>query len=400
MIVIIGGGMVGLVMAAALARANLPVTVVESRQPILHWEPQSFDARVSAINLVSQRILSNLGIWPQLAASACAPLRGLQVWDHQAGGEIAFDGAEIGAAQLGFIVENRALIKALWEHLQTLPQVTLLCPRQPSQLIQDESGLQLQLDDQSRIAAELVIGADGAESWVRAQMQIPLQERSYEQQALIAVVKTEKPHQNIGWQSFLTTGPLGVLPLADAHQTAIVWSNTIEAAQRLLALSSVELNRELSLALDNRLGAMTALTELKMLPLIMRHATDYVQPRLALIGDAAHTIHPLAGQGVNLGLLDAAVLAQVIAEARQKHHDIGSLRVLRQYQRWRKGDNTLMLLAMRGFKELFGSASPWVAQLRSQGLNLTNHLGFIKNCIMHYASGQQSDLPDLAKYSN
>lgn len=397
MIVIVGGGIVGLVLAAALARANFPVTLVETKLPELQWENSSLDARVSAINAVSQQILVNLDIWQHINPAAITPLWGLTVWDHTGGGEIHFDSADIGEPQLGFIVENRALIKALWAHLAALPQVTLLCPGQPQKIIHNAAQLQLQLADQTLIPAQLIVGADGGHSWVRAEMGVNAHERSYQQQALVAVVHTVRAHQNRGWQSFLPAGPLGVLPLADPQTTAIVWSNTLPEAQRLMALTPLDFNQELSTALTNRLGAMTCLTPPQAIPLMMRHAEDYVQPHLALVGDAAHTIHPLAGQGVNLGLLDAAVLAEVLMTAREKRQDLGSLRVLRRYQRWRKGDNALMLAAMRGFKELFAAQSPWLVHCRSQGLNLTDHAGFLKNVIMRYAIGRSDDLPDLAK---
>ncbi len=399
MIVIVGGGIVGLVLATALARAQFPVTVVENKLPELAWEQTHLDARVSAINAVSQQILVNLDVWRQVATAAITRLQALRVWDHQGGGEIHFDSADIGEPQLGFIVENRALIKALWENLATFANVTLLCPQQPHKIMQAAGQVQLQLNDQTLIPAELIVGADGSHSWVREEMGVSLRERSYEQQALISVVQTVREHQNTGWQSFLSTGPLGLLPLADSHTAAIVWSNDISAAQRLMELTPMDFNQELSAALNHRLGAISCLTQPKLIPLIMRHAQEYVQPGLALVGDAAHTIHPLAGQGVNLGLLDVAALAQVLSEARQKQQDLGSLRVLRRYQRWRKGNNILMLAAMRGFKELFGYKADWLVRCRSQGLEVTNQLPWVKNFLMRYAIGQQEDLPDLARRS-
>jgi 2-polyprenylphenol 6-hydroxylase len=397
MIVIVGGGMVGLVLACALAQANLPVTVVESNMPELQWDNTQPDARVSAINAVSQQILVNLGVWDKIDPAAYTPLRALQVWDSTGGGAIHFDSADIGEPQLGFIIENRALVKALWEHAAKLYPITLLSSRQPHKIIHSPLQLQLYLEDQSILPAQLIVGADGGHSWVREEMGVNSLERPYEQQAVVAVAHTVRPHQNTGWQSFLPAGPLGVLPLADNQTTAIVWSNDHVEAQRLIGLSAIDFNSELSSALNHRLGAMTLMNAPKVIPLIMRHAEEYVQPRLALVGDAAHTIHPLAGQGVNLGFLDAATLAQVIVEARQKQQDIGSLRVLQRYQRWRKGANTIMLTAMSGFKELFARNETWVTQLRSHGLNLTNKSAFLKNCIMRYAIGRQGDLPELAK---
>ncbi len=397
MIVIIGAGMVGLVLATALAKAKFPITLIETHPPVWREQENLYDPRVSAINPVSQQILQNLEIWELLPVKAYAPLRALRVWDHLGGGEIFFDSAEIGEPQLGFIVENQALIKIMWENLQNFSHVTILSPSQPLAIVHSPAGIEVILENHSPVWAELVIGADGSHSWVREQMAIKIQERSYEQQAIIAVAHSVLSHQNTGWQSFLPTGPLGVLPLADEQTTAIVWSNSLLEAQRLMSLSSSDFNAELSAALNNRLGMMNALTSLKQIPLVMRHAQEYVQARLALIGDAAHTIHPLAGQGVNLGMMDAAVLAQVIIEAKQKNQDIGGLRVLRRYQRWRKGDNTLMLAAMRGFKELFAGNNRCLVECRSQGLNLTDKIPLIKNRIMHYAMGRQGELPVLAK---
>lgn len=396
MIIIIGGGIVGLVLATALGQANFEVTVVENKLPLLHWDTNQWDARVSAINAASYQILKNLKIWPQIPANSYTPLRGLEVWDHQGGGIIHFDSADIGAPQLGFIIENRALIKILWENLASLPTVKLISPAEPLSIIHHPNYLQLQLKDQSLITGDLIVGADGSHSWVREEMSINIRERSYEQQAIIAVVHSVRPHQNIGWQSFLPSGPLGVLPLADSQTTAIVWSNDSVEAERLMALNVIDFNQQLTQALSNKLGAMTCLTPPKMIPLMMRHACDYVQQHFALVGDAAHTIHPLAGQGINLGFLDAAVLTQVLIEARQKKQNLGALRVLRRYQRWRKGDNELMLAAMRGFKELFSQQSSWLVNLRSSGLNLTDRMGWLKNLMMNYATGRQHDLPDLA----
>ncbi len=397
MIIIIGGGIVGLVLATALGQANLPVTVIENKLPELEWSKHPLDSRVSAINKASQQILLNLNIWEKLPVDSVTPLHGLTVWDSVGGGEIHFDSDQIGEPQLGFVIENRALIKILWENLAHLSTVTLLSPATPVKVIHAPSHLQLVLADQTVLPAQLIIGADGGHSWVREEMAIKWQERSYEQQALIAVVHCVRSHQNIGWQSFLPEGPLGVLPLVDSQTAAIVWSNTLLAAERLMGLSPTDFNQELSQALNYRLGAMTCLTELKKIPLVMRHAQEYVQHRFALIGDAAHTIHPLAGQGVNLGFLDAAALFQVIIKAQQKQQDIGNIRVLRRYQRWRKGDNTLMLAAMSGFKELFAQNASWVVNLRSQGLSLTDHTSWLKKLIMHYATGFQGDLPSLAK---
>ncbi|MBS0349803.1 MAG: UbiH/UbiF/VisC/COQ6 family ubiquinone biosynthesis hydroxylase [Proteobacteria bacterium] len=403
MITIIGAGIVGLVLANALAGEQFAITLVDNKLPELTWPDNHLDPKVSAINMASWQILKNLKVWESINPSAIAPLRELQVWDKLGGGQIHFDCADIGAPQLGFIIENRALIKALWEKLAAFENVSILCPRHPSKLThivseQSPRPIEIQLDNGATILADLVVGADGGRSWVRDMMGVAIAERSYEQQALIFVAHSALEHRDTGWQSFLSTGPLGVLPLNDRFATAIVWSNTLPAAKRLLEMSSTDFNQELTTALDHRLGSMVCVSPLQAIPLVMRHAMVYVQPRLALIGDAAHTIHPLAGQGVNLGLLDAAVLAQVIADARNKQQDIGSLRVLTRYQRWRKAGNSIMLAAMRGFKDLFSREENWLIRCRSLGLDFTDHSHFLKKLFMDYAMGRQGDLPPLANH--
>ncbi len=397
MIVIVGAGIVGLALTAALGQQGFQVTLIENKQPILEWDPAQLDAKVSAINMASHRILKNLGVWQNISTAAVSPLKGLRVWDATRGGEIFFDSRELGVPQLGFIVENRALIKLLWEKLQSLSNVLIKFPAIPEKIIEENNKYFVVLQDESKIAAEIIVGADGSESWVREQMKIVAIKNAYQQEALTAVLETEKPHQALGWQNFLPTGPLGVLPLQNPHQVAMVWSNNLSAAERLKNLEHKLLNEAVSKALDYRLGEMTLLTSCQVVPLIMRRAEEYVRDSLVLIGDAAHTIHPLAGQGVNLGLMDVAVLTEILEDTRQKGQPLGSVRALSRYQRWRKGDNTLMLTAMTGFKELFGSQNSWLMKLRSQGLNFTNQVPWLKNSFMRYAMGERGNLPRLAR---
>lgn len=397
MIVIVGAGIVGLTLAAALGQNGFAVTLIESKPPVLGWDPQQLDAKVSAINLSSYQILKNIKAWGQLSANAMTPLKGLRVWDATGGSEINFDCKDLHLPQLGFIVENRALIKVLWELVSSLPNVTIQSPAIPEKIIQENNQCVLQLKDHSPVVAELIVGADGSESWVRQQMQIVAVTNSYQQEALTAVLETTKPHNGLGWQNFLESGPIGILPLHHPRQVAMVWSNDIEVAEQLKQSAPEKLADSVTKALDYRLGDMHLLTPVQVFPLFMRSADIYVGENTVLIGDAAHTIHPLAGQGVNLGLMDAAVLVEVLMEAKQKKQALGALKVLSRYQRWRKGDNTLMLTAMTGFKELFGSRNNWVVQFRNHGLTFTNHVPWLKNFFMRYAIGQRGDLPQLAQ---
>jgi 2-octaprenylphenol hydroxylase len=396
-VTIIGGGLVGLLFAALLSRAKIPVTIIEIQEPLLHKDEIGFDARVSAINAVSQRLLENIGVWQLLRPKTFSPLRKLIVWDSLGGAEIEFDCATIGALALGAIVENREIIRVLWQQLQADENVTMITQVTPKELIQRTDHIEIILDNEEKILTRLVVGADGGKSWLRQQMHSEVVEQSYEQSAIVAVVKTQLPHLQTGWQAFFPAGVLALLPLSDSHHCAIVWSTPTARAHELMLIDENQFNDELNTAFGLRLGEIKRQSAAQAIPLIMRHAKHYVQSRLALIGDAAHTIHPLAGQGVNLGLMDAACLAQCIIDAQQEQRDFTSLRVLRRYERWRKGDNALMLLAMRGFKELFNTTSPLIVQARNVGLSVTNKLDVVKNYFMRLAIGESQDLPHVAR---
>lgn len=395
-IVIVGAGIAGLTLAALLAREKFSVAIVESKRPQLRWSKTSYNARVSTINTVSARIFKNLAIWPELRAQTITPLFRMHVWDYLNGVTIDFDCTDIAAEQLGFVVENREVVRALWQYLQQRDNVTFYCPQQPKQIVQMKDHIQL-IFDKKIITAELIIGADGGHSWVREFMRAELQQRSYDQDAIVAVITSEKQHEQTAYQNFLPTGPLGVLPLSESHHAAIVWSANQEYAESLIEMNDKGFNRELTNALDEKLGFLQLLTERKKIPLIMRHAKHYVTERMALIGDAAHTLHPLAGQGANLSLMDAACLAQSLIDAQKMEQDIGGLRPLRRYERWRKGNNTFMIGMMDIFKELFASQSPYIVQLRGIGLKVTDRLQCMKNYFMHYAMGEMDDVPNVAR---
>ena len=390
-IIIVGAGMVGATLACGLAEEaeQLKIAIIDANEPKFDWDKNSYDMRVSAITRASQTLLKNVGAWDKIVEQRISPYQDMFVWDAGANGELHFDSADMGEADLGHIIENRVIVKALHQRIKEFPQIELLCPAKLEKIEFNQDSSVLTLEDKTELTASLVVAADGSRSWVRQQADIAVKGWDFDQAALVTTVKTEKHHQDTAWQRFLTTGPLAFLPLTDGY-SSIVWSTSPAEAQRLTILDEKEFLIELEQAFDSKLGKIESVAARAVFPLRLFETLNYVKPRLALVGDAAHTIHPLAGQGVNLGLADVASLMNVIIEALNDKKDIGDLKVLRRYERWRRADNRSMLVAMDGLKRLFGSELSAVKDLRSLGLNLTNNITLLKNLIMQQAMG----LPD------
>jgi 2-octaprenylphenol hydroxylase len=322
-----------------------------------------------------------------MVAARVAPYREMQVWDAGGRGSIHFDSADLGEPDLGHIIENRVITRALAQRMAQLPNITVICPAAPARLrLRPDGSSELQLADGRRLAARLIVGADGAASWVREQAGIELELRHYGQRAVVATVKTERGHQDTAWQRFLPSGPLAFLPLPGGY-SSIVWSTTPEQAGQLLAMTEEAFRQALAEAFEHKLGAITWAGPRAAFPLQGQHARAYVKPGLALVGDAAHTIHPLAGQGVNLGFADVACLAALLRAAPTDNP--GSLKLLRRYERARRGDNQLTLEAMGVFKHLFGSDARWLADLRNAGLDLVDRWPVAKRFFMQQAMGRQ-----------
>jgi 2-polyprenylphenol 6-hydroxylase len=396
-LIIAGGGMVGSALACALGHAELNIALLEGAPPDRIRPGADLDSRVSAISRASQRIFAAVGAWDGMTAWRVSPFRDMRVWDAAGFGSIHFDSADIGEPLLGWIIENRVIQHALLERARQFPTVDLLCPTALETAHPlAEGGWRVGLNDGREFTTRLLVGADGAQSKVRQLAGIETGGWGYDQHAVVANVRTEKPHQETAWQRFTPSGPLAFLPLSDGR-CSIVWSNLPERAAGLLALDDNDFGEALAAAFEARLGAILEVGPRAAFPLRLQHAHAYVKPGLALIGDAAHVIHPLAGQGVNLGLLDAAMLAEVLSDAVAADRNIGSFKVLRRYERWRKGDNLLMLGIMDGFKRLFGTSLPPVRLLRNLGLNLTDAAGPLKNLIARRAMGLEGDLPRLAR---
>ncbi len=389
-IAIVGAGMVGATVAAALRNTPLRVALLEAQSPEPYpSKPADYSVRVSAITCGSARILQEVGAWEGIVARRVSPFREMHVWDATGNGVIHFDSAEIGEPLLGYIIENRLIQTMLLREVQRADNVTWICPGVLHGMEIQAEAARLELDEGQRITARLVVGADGSDSRVRTFAGLQTRGWPYEQKAVVANVTTSGSHEETAWQRFMPDGPLAFLPLADGR-SSIVWSTRPEDADALLALDEQEFLGALQKAFGDALGRMEAAGPRAAFALRMLHAEHYVARRVALVGDAAHTIHPLAGQGVNLGLADAAVLAQALAEGTARSVDPGSLKPLRRYERWRKGENLAMLGVMDGFKRLFGSRAPVVRLVRNLGLNVTNAAVPVKHALMRRAMGLEA----------
>ncbi|MBX2886714.1 MAG: UbiH/UbiF/VisC/COQ6 family ubiquinone biosynthesis hydroxylase [Granulosicoccus sp.] len=395
-VLIVGGGMVGGLLAAALADSGLEIVVLESREPRPFTNDDEFDLRVSALSLASERMLQAVGAWEGITSRRSCPYRHMQVWDGEQGGETLFYSGDIGETHLGSIVENRVLQLALTEVMQQRSQIHYACPAELAGLEVAANHVDITLADGQQICARLVVGADGANSRVRQLCGISSSQQRYPQKALVATIKTSLPQQSITWQRFLPTGPQAFLPLPGQH-ASMVWYHTEDEIARLEGLADAAFIGEMESAFPEQLGEVAALVGRGSFPLQRSHAERYVKQRVALVGDAAHTVHPLAGQGVNIGLLDAACLAETLIRAQRKQQDIGQLHRLRPYERWRRSENALMIQVLDGFYHAFKPQPPMVQQLRSMALNMADRLSPMKRLVIRYATGTACDLPILAQ---
>jgi 2-octaprenylphenol hydroxylase len=394
-IVIVGGGMVGAALACALGNSSLKVALLDRAPPAA--PDTGYDQRVSAITLASQSLFENIGAWDGMVRQRVSPVREMQVWSEGGSGAIHFNAAEIGEACLAWIVENRIIQSSLIKRLHQFTNVHYLCPVEVADITLADNSAAVMLKDGRLLQARLLVGADGADSAVRRTAGIETQSLNLNQKGIVATANTEKPHETTARQRFLATGPLAFLPLDEPYTCSIVWSADTARADQLLALDDTAFILALQEAFGDSLGKIQTLGPRAAFPLALSHAKAYTAPHLALVGDAAHTVHPLAGQGVNLGFLDAATLAEVLLEAAANQKNIGAHAVLRRYERWRKGDNLAMVSITGGFRYLFSNDLPVVSQLRNWGLSLTDAATPVKNFIMRRASGLEGDLPKLAR---
>lgn len=405
-VVVVGGGMVGGLLAAALAQPQaqtsqpLRIAVIDTAEPKPFdvGSNPPYDLRVSALSIASRRMLEAVGAWKGIEARRVCPYRNLSVWDGEAHGRTDFRASDCGAAELGYIVENRVLQLALWEQLQALPSVQCLCPAKVESIRSTDAGVELKLSgtSQTHLTAKLLVGADGARSMVREQAGIALDARAYDQHALVANVTTALPQQQITWQRFVPTGPQAMLPLC-GDRASLVWYHDEDEVARLKALDERDFIEALQAAFPDELGGIESVQARASFPIARAHAKRYVAKRVALVGDAAHTVHPLAGQGVNLGLLDAAALAEVLLKAHSAGRDPGAAQVLARYERWRRLNNGIMIESLDAIHKAFTPQPIWFQKLRSVGLNTVANVKPLRNRVMQHAMGTQGDLPRLAQ---
>ena len=401
-LIIVGAGMVGSTLALALQDAGLKIVLIDAGPlQVQHFAAEDvFEPRVSALSAASQRILDRVDAWSGIVERRASPYSDMQVWDGSGTGHIHFSAASVHAEVLGHIVENRVVQDALLDKLHAGGGIEMVANARLEQLVRLDDGWELTLTDGQRFVTPLLVAADGANSTVRRLSGCQTREWDYLHHAIVTSVRCAEPNQRTAWQRFTDDGPLAFLPLqrgGDQHWCSIVWSVPESEASRLMGLDDEAFRTTLGRAFEHRLGEVLEADPRLCIPLRQRHAKRYVQPGLALIGDAAHSIHPLAGQGVNLGLLDAATLAEVIRAAQARGEPPGSARVLGRYERRRMPHNLAMMAAMEGFERLFQADPPLVRWLRNTGLKGVQALPEAKAMFVRQALGLSGDLPELAR---
>jgi len=411
-LLVAGGGLNGMLLAIACAGAGLAVAVVDRQDPATMLDDR-FDGRTTAIAYGSKLVLDGVGLW-EMVQDEAEPIREIRVADDDSPLFLHYDHRELGSADtdagappLGYIVENRVLRRALFERAQSLPRLALIAPRTLGPVTADESGAVATLADGTRLHARLVAAADGKDSPLRKAAGIRAVEWRYRQTGIVTTVAHERPHAGIAIEHFLPAGPFAILPMTDEPsrdtalprrgRSSIVWTENAALAPHLLELPDDEFATELEARFGDFLGAIEPIGPRWSYPLSLMQAERYIDRRLALIGEAAHVIHPIAGQGLNIGIRDCAALAEVVIDARRLGLDIGDGPVLERYQRWRRLDAVLLAGVTDGLNRLFSNTIPPVKLVRDLGLAMVNRLPPLKRLLMMHAMGTLGDRPRLAR---
>jgi ubiquinone biosynthesis UbiH/UbiF/VisC/COQ6 family hydroxylase len=380
-VIIVGGGLAGLALAVALRRSRLKVAVVEAQTPV---QPAGWDARIYAVSPANARFLAEIGIWQHLDTRRIAPVQEMDV-RGDSGGMLEFSAYASGVGELAWIVEASLLQRELWETAKRQGNIDLICPAVPALLDIGDHEAVLELADRRVLSAKLIVAADGADSWTRNAAGIAVDFLPYDQMGVVANFATARPHRNVAWQWFRHDGILAYLPLPD-NRISIVWSTSTAHAQELLAMAPADFCALVAAAGDRQLGELELITSPAGFPLRLMRAPQTVAARLALIGDAAHTIHPLSGHGINLGFQDAKSLAETLS-ACPPHVDCGDIQWLRRHARARREEVVALQSVTHGLQQLFGAPQAPVAALRNLGLNFVNRLPVIKDVLVRYAMG-------------
>ncbi|CAM4234097.1 FAD-dependent monooxygenase [Pseudoalteromonas byunsanensis] len=382
---IVGGGAIGLTLALGLAKAGITVQIIDSSV-----EPQPlgelFANRVSAISLASQTLFERLGVWQDISALRASPYTHMDVRDQDSFGKIAFNSGELDLPELGHIIENDAIRYALYNKLKQFDNVSLAFNTRYQSIHQTDRDVLVTLESGTPVMAKLLVACDGANSAIRTQFKMPMTFWDYDHHAIVATVKTQLPHEATARQVFLPTGPLAFLPLHDDYHHSIVWSTSPQEAERLMALSEEDLNKSLNVAIDGQCGLCEVAPDRAVFPLRMRYAKQWLNNKVVLMGDAAHTIHPLAGLGMNLGLKDAELLIDLLSA--EQGSEFATHRTLREYERARKLDAQKHIAMMQGLKELFEGAHPLKKLVRGVGLSMVDKLGPLKQLFAKQAVGK------------
>jgi len=410
-VLISGGGMVGLPLGLALAQGGFKTVIADAAPPAKTLDP-SFDGRVSALAYASVRMLTALGVWERLAPNA-QPIREILVTDGQTGKpaspfSLHFDAQELGAEALGHIAENRHIRAALYQAVDACPNLELMAPAAVKSLAVESGGAVVRLANGDEISAALVVAADGRDSPLRFQMGVQTIGWSYPQTGIVATVEHERPHNGVAYEHFLPSGPFAILPMTPAssseavgqqkaNRSSLVWTEAKTKAPALLALDEAGFNEELSRRFGAHLGKTRSAGPRWSYPLSFHLARDFVRPRFALAGDCAHGIHPIAGQGLNLGLKDAAALAEVLLDAGRLGRDIGALDTLKRYERWRRFDSFALAVSTDALNRLFSNDIAPLRHLRDLGLGIVDSIGPARRFFMRHAGGDIGKLPRLMK---
>ncbi len=394
-VVIVGGGMVGAAVACCLGGSHLKIAVIENEFPPEFNEAQPHDLRVSALSIASKTILETIGAWQGIEHRRFCPFKRMRVWETA--GDTEFCSDDIGRSELGYIVENRVTQLALLERLQSFENIELICPARIETLnYSNHDDSELILNNGRTLTTKLLVAADGAQSKIRQGVNLGVTSWDYQQHAMVIYIETAYPQQDITWQRFVASGPQAFLPLT-GNFGSIVWYNSPDEVKRLHTLSPENLKQELMATFPDCLGEVNRVIAVTSFPLKRQHAQHYVKHGVALVGDAAHTINPLAGQGVNIGLLDAAALAEVILDATKQGRSISDLSVLKPYEKMRHTENLKMMTVMDVFYQAFSNEFLPLKFLRNLGLGLAERVTPLKNKIMRNAMGLDGVLPKLAR---